>query len=132
MGDRVHAEPDTLFGVGRVLDQVAPTKRGNAPIRWPDADEQTDSVLLSVAAANRVVGAQVQGGLKCSGHHAATLGVGECVLQHGDVIAADLVERDDVGPLGANHRGGLRYRPARVATGDAAITQVHLQHLERR
>src|SRR5215468_5299706 len=132
MGDRAHAEPDTFFGVGRVLDPVPPTKRGNTPIRWPDANEQTDAVLLAVAAANRVVGAQLQGGSKCSGHHAAVLGVGECLLQYGDVIAADLVERDDVGSLGAYDRGGFRYGPARVATGDAAITEIHLQHLERR
>jgi hypothetical protein len=48
----------------------------------------------------------------------------------GHVVLADLVEGDEVWVMGSDHRGGFGHRLTGVASTDAAVAEVHLEHTQ--
>jgi hypothetical protein len=129
-GRDVEAQPRPLLGVVRVLGRVDAAVAGRPGHRRPagdDAEPVQPAVAAAVGRAGPPVAVRLEGGHgRAAGHDA-----GERPLQDRHVVLAHLVEGHEIGHLGADHRDGLRGRPARVAARDAAVAQVHLQHAER-
>jgi hypothetical protein len=89
--------------------------------------QQADPVRLSGETPGRVAGTAVRG--RHEGRYdAVAVDVRQRLLESGQVVLADFVERDHVGCGGADHCGGFGHRPARVAPGDAAAAQVQLEY----
>ena len=116
------AQPGASLRTDGILDRVRVAAAH--PVDRP-AHQQADAVRLPVAALDRAADASVDGGLERDGRarpDRARKGV--------DIASADLVERDHVRPLRGDHDRGFGDRTARIATGPAAVAQVHLQHVE--
>ncbi len=130
-GGDVQTQPCPLLGVFPVLGGVDPSAGGGPGHRRPPRDD-ADAVLLAVAAAVGVLGTPVACRLERGHGRVAGHDIGERTLEGRHVVLADLVQGDQVGCLGADHRGGLGRRPAGMAGGDATAAQVQLQYPRRR